>query len=821
MKKRFLINNKFLINNNRIKFISIFFLFIIGFNYNLLNAQNTNNDSVVDNVSKIQQQKLYQINKNVEGREFWLCFMINYFDDFIKKRNRDIDLQLFITGEYDATVTIEFSKIGYKEIIELKGGQVVSVKIDKLAQVTEFGTVESEQAVHITSTQPITVYGLNRRSQTTDTFLGYPVEVLGTEYMVMSYLSFDSKLLSIFSIVATEDNTEVEIIPTVRTSNNKQAGEPFIVTMNKGDVYQCAGMYRPRDPNYSDLTGTTIKSNKKIAVFSGHQCANVPTIQVMACNHLVEQMPPVQTWGKHFYLGKLKMRSKYTYRVLASNDSTRVFCDTALIAVLMKGQYVQRDATEHIQITADKPVLVAQYSPGLAIGDGLGDPMMILVSPTQQFLNKYRFATPVNGNWYHLINVMVPTKAISTFRVNGLPIEKKLFEKLGVSRFSTASIKLSYGSHTVECSQPFGLYSYGFGFGDGTDAYDAYGTMGGQSFIEYEPAIDSIPPVAELFRRNKYGAILLSDDGSDDTGILDITVVEVKNMKVNIPNFVPAAPSVFVDIVPENTNSAGKLILSAKDVARNEVFYTICYVFDNTALEYDYIIQKGSNIECETTETIQLGLFYNLSYNYYSSKFNKTDNINSINKFDGIFNKSGILGVSVSRHLFGKFNGIAKLILQTNNAEFNSIDSIKRFVIDSISNNYVPYFEGYSINIKNLNLNLDLGLDYRISEYFYLSTGVVCRYALSKKAENSKVIFFPPGYVYDNNKYKEIISNELNSISNFNFGIYIGLGFICNIGYRISLFTDINYYYLPFSQLNDADLFLNQINLKIGLKYSL
>lgn len=819
--------NSLIYKCNSAKKITILLFFVVFSNLFVLNAQTNDNkisdtnNSIVTDVTKTQQPAMHQINKNVEGREFWLCFMINYFEDIIQRRSRSIDLQLFITGDYDAMVTIEFSKIGYKEVINLKAGQVVSVQMDKLAQITEFGSVEQEQAIHIVSTQPITVYGLNRRPQTTDTFLGYPVEVLGNEYMVMSYLSFDSKLLSIFSVVATEDNTEVEITPTVRTTTNRPPNKPFIVTMNKGDVYQCAGMYRPRDPSYCDLTGTVVKANKKIAVFSGHQCANVPTIQIMACNHLVEQMPPIQTWGKHFYLGQLKMRSKYTYRVLAANDSTRVFCDTALIAILMKGQYLQKDDNKHIQITADKPVLVAQFSQGLAVGDGVGDPMMLLVSPTQQFLTKYRFATPVNGSWHHLINVMVPTKAISSFRVDGAPVEKNLFEKLGVSRFSTASIKLSYGSHTVECDQPFGLYSYGFGFGDGVDAYDAYGNMGGQSFVEYIPAIDSIPPMAELFKRSNSGSIIISDDGTDDTGILDINVVSADNMKLRIPNFVPSAPSVMVEALPENRNSSGKLVISARDVAKNEVFYTICYVFDNTALEYGYIINKGDKIECEATETFQIGLFYNYSYNYYSPNFNSTDIINAKTNFDGIFNTSGIIGASISRHLFGRISGSAKLILQTNNANFNSIDTVKRFVVDSISKNYVPYFEGYSITMNNLNLNLDLGIDYRLSEYFYLSAGVTSRFALNKKAEIDQEIYFAPSYAYENNDYKKHISDNLNSISDLTFGLYAGPGFICNIGYRFSVFMDINYYYMITSQLKDADLFLNQINFKAGIKYSL
>jgi hypothetical protein len=82
---------------------------------------------------------------------------------------------------------------------------------------------------------------------------------------------------------------------------------------------------------------------------------------------------------------------------LASQDSTKVFEDTTLIAVLKRGEFIQRNSRKNIQITSDKPVLVAQYSQGMSNGDNVGDPMMILISPVQQYLKRYRFATPING----------------------------------------------------------------------------------------------------------------------------------------------------------------------------------------------------------------------------------------------------------------------------------------------------------------------------------------------------------------------------------------------------------------------------------------
>ena len=154
-------------------------------------------------------------------------------------------------------------------------------------------------------------------------YLALPTTALGIEYYAMSYQSTPTNdLVSHMAIVATQDSTLIYITPSVVTSRNKYAKIPFPVIMNKGDVYQIAAMnYQPPAKNinggdsivFPDLTGTRVQASKPIAVFSGHQCADVP-MRVPFCNYIVEQVPPVTSWGKHFILGQFAKRSSYTYR---------------------------------------------------------------------------------------------------------------------------------------------------------------------------------------------------------------------------------------------------------------------------------------------------------------------------------------------------------------------------------------------------------------------------------------------------------------------------------------------------------------------------
>lgn len=237
------------------------------------------------------------VKKNSEGTEFWLCFTRNYMNerrDGIGNSNQLINLELFITANTTSKVTVEIDGIGYKKQVKVEGGTVTNLAVDPSAQVMGEEVIQ-RLGVHIISDNPISVYGLSRRWQTTDTYLGLPVSVLGTEYRAICY-SFSEGMMSQFSVVATEDSTKVTIIPTVKTRKHP-ADKPYTVNLKRGDVFPVGA--EVEGGGTGDLTGTLIRSNKKIAVFSGHQCAYVPR-GLIGCNHLVEQLPPINAWGKHY-----------------------------------------------------------------------------------------------------------------------------------------------------------------------------------------------------------------------------------------------------------------------------------------------------------------------------------------------------------------------------------------------------------------------------------------------------------------------------------------------------------------------------------------
>ncbi|MEO5929624.1 MAG: IgGFc-binding protein, partial [Candidatus Kapaibacterium sp.] len=252
-------------------------------------------------------------------------------------------------------------------------------------------------------------------------------------------------------------------------------GDSITIILDRGEVYQLIATY---DPNSScDLTGSLIESDKPVALFSGHNCAYVPDPTLKACNQLVEQMPPIDTWGTSFNVGKFLGRSSCMVRVVASEDSTAVYENGKKVATINAGRFHDNpNVTESIAITTSRPALVAQYSKGFDNGDDVGDPMMIVIAPVEQYSTSYRFTTPIRGHWHHYITIAAPARLRDSVRLNGVLLADSLFRPVGDGTYYIGRAEVPYGAYIVSAPGPFGLYNYGFGY------YDAYGNAGGYTF---------------------------------------------------------------------------------------------------------------------------------------------------------------------------------------------------------------------------------------------------------------------------------------------------------------------------------------------------
>lgn len=427
---------------------------------------------------------------DTQGTEFWLGFLSNLSGP---------QLSLFITGQSATTGTVEISGLSFAQDFTATPGTVTTVAIPAAAANNNGSNATDNLAIHVVAGAEVTVYGLNRVSATTDAFLGLPVDILGTEYLVMSYGGGAGSLLA---VVAAEDNTSVTV---------NAPGNISTPTLNRGQRYQVFG---------SDLTGTVITSDKPVAVFGGNVCTNVPP-GFFACDHLVEQMPPTVTWGTQFVTMPLATRlGGDTFRILASVDGTTVNVNGTLVATLSRGQFHESIINGPSEIVASNPVLVAQYSNGSGFDNVTSDPFMMLIPPFEQFLNNYTITTPASGFSGNFVNIVTASFALGSIDLDGEPIPAEDFVAIGSSGFFGAQVPISLGSHNLTSPFPFGAFVYGF------DSFDSYGYPGGASQSPIA-TVDSIsitslnPATSEAGTQTCFEALVLD---SDEAPVADIRV---------------------------------------------------------------------------------------------------------------------------------------------------------------------------------------------------------------------------------------------------------------------------------------------------------
>ena len=149
-----------------------------------------------------------------------------------------------------------------------------------------------DKGILITATTDITVQGMNAVTQSIDGFLAAPIDEDSTEFYAMSYsLNTENpqSSASLVTIVAARDNTAVEIW-------RRKPDGSYVMEVNV--MMQRYNTYSLRS-DVRDYTGTHIRASRPVSVFSGHECAEIPT-STPGCNYVSVNVPPVSHLGEHF-----------------------------------------------------------------------------------------------------------------------------------------------------------------------------------------------------------------------------------------------------------------------------------------------------------------------------------------------------------------------------------------------------------------------------------------------------------------------------------------------------------------------------------------
>ena len=411
------------------------------------------------------------------GKEFWIGFM----DNNRILPNAPDQAVLVISANEDASGVIEY--LGRSIAFNISRGQqfthiVPSTELDLLHRNS--GSIENK-GIYLSSSGKVAVYAFNERFRSADGTVVLPLGALGKDYLITSHFevltanvgyngNIDNE--STLLVVATEDNTEIEITPSVSSISGNPADSPFTLTLNRGQSYQLKAR--------ADLTGSRVRvigdnadECKKIAVFGGNKWTSVGNCGA-ANDHLFQQAYPISTWGTSFVHVALSGRtSGELVKVLASEDGTQVEVNGIGRGGIDAGEFLSLEfgINETAKITTSKPASVTVFSKSQECNQPNapnfqnGDPFMITYSPVEQLLKEIRFnALSLPSIVSHYVNIVVKTGTENLTILDGQNLGSNFFRVPGDPTFSYARINISQGVHQLTNREGFTAYVYGFGF---------------------------------------------------------------------------------------------------------------------------------------------------------------------------------------------------------------------------------------------------------------------------------------------------------------------------------------------------------------------
>lgn len=464
--------------------------------------------------------------QSTEGKDFWVTFMQ------ADQGSNSLILQLSISAREDCEVTISNPFTNYSETVPVVANEMKLVEVYRGSspiastvrqEMTNTGkicySVNSEKidtcALHVVATKDISLFATNYKYATFDATNVLPTPSLRAEYIVQTYTPSDhdgaSKSQgSHFAIIATEDNTIVDYVPTEYTKKYQEvfdkASKGYILlpedsallsyklrqdtlqspVLMKGQVwYVWTGN---RDGATGDFSGTYVKArdDKKIAVFQGCPHTNIP-YQVKQRDHIFSQAMPVQYWGNTFVLTSSKNRAADVIRVLALNDETTVYINGDSVytfdfasnpkhfwefTIGAQGTYGKDSSCV---VTTSCPAATHLFIASQVYQDSKnknGDPSMIWINPIEQQIDQVTFATyqslgksgtGSDRTTYHYTNIVTDEPSLMT--LDGVSIANDFKPVSGSTKYYYAQKSLGNDarSHTLKSNgSNFIAHVYGF-----------------------------------------------------------------------------------------------------------------------------------------------------------------------------------------------------------------------------------------------------------------------------------------------------------------------------------------------------------------------
>lgn len=579
-------------------------------------------------------------NSGYEGKHFIVGFMQNENGElgssgYIFRA----DQKIYITAKNGANVTCVFNGLDPVNVsIPVNGYSIVSVP-------NNFENVDSEtltnKSIEIFSDNPVIVNCYSSKQTTSDIYCAIPVVNLGTEYYAVTmpddfYYMAAGELYSDlqpqdaaprsgeFLIIASEDNTNVEITPTCQTQLLKQQFIPFNITMSKGQSYLVKSYsYLSIDiKGKFDLTGSKVKSNKPIAFISGHVRTAITqklTDKGDSKNHLCEMLPSTDTWGTKYFSAPFFQGLSDYFKIVSLLPNTNITLTKASgisqLSLNGSGDYIVHITDEPTYWSSNKPFMIAQMMcrMGTVNEPSDYDPSMSILPALDQFVQYINFVTPRNSisNYTqytgHGVVILANTKAKNSLTLDGINVNKTYnFINWGnpLDSLHWVRIVVQPGYHNLKADS--GRFS-GLMFGRG--GADAYSTALG-SYLVNSNLVDLSSPIIKT-KNNCFNINgIITDSSKSDLGFgsIELNNLLSKNFNCLINKFNDGDKVVSFTATPIDYTNDGTFTIDYYDRYGNGKRYQEEFV--GVKIVSNPIIDFG-NIKFDSISTKELKIFNN------------------------------------------------------------------------------------------------------------------------------------------------------------------------------------------------------------------
>jgi IgGFc binding protein len=364
------------------------------------------------------------------------------------------------------------------------------------------------KAFHLSTSVPVSAYEIfpygGANSFVPSATLLLPSTSWSTSYVLVDGWRYQYRagLGYPFVQVVAQEDTEVRLRPRVDVLDGVDVtGGPVnsVLTWNlkRGQVLQ---LMQPLS-----LGGSALEADKPVALFGGHQCANLPDEEA-ACDSLYQQIAPVQEWSSSYSAVPYRTRIRsiegatqppervYWQIMAASDDTVLTYGPEQPVGApdkLSAGLRAYFDTDKLFSVRsqdANHPIYLAVYMTGADRYATSGDPDYVNIVPDDQFLDHYVFF--VDHTYADSTLTFVRRKDATGFHDVTLDCFGKVTEwqPLGTDGtieyawvemtrngfdMATPAGTCSHGRHEASSDGPFALYVWGM------DDYASYGFPAG------------------------------------------------------------------------------------------------------------------------------------------------------------------------------------------------------------------------------------------------------------------------------------------------------------------------------------------------------